>query len=105
MSDTNKPAGLPTDLIGLAEAAKLLPGIRPGKRMHTATLWRWATKRKKLPSWTIGRNVFVSRSDVLRMAKANCGPVEPEPVSAAARTEEHRAAVEYLREVHGLTCD
>lgn len=29
------------DLIGLAEAAKLIPPTRPGKRVHTTTLTRW----------------------------------------------------------------
>lgn len=91
--------GLPDDLIGLAEACKLLPGTRPGKRLHISTIFRWAATGK-LPSWRVGKRTFVSRSDVRALARPTVPPVQP--VSAAVRSEEHRRAVTYLKEKHGL---
>lgn len=40
---------LPTDLISLSQAAKLLPP-RHGKRVHTATVYRWC-KRGRLTAY------------------------------------------------------
>lgn len=85
---------LPDDLIGLAEACSLLPGIRPGKRLHIATLYRWA-RDGILPSWRIGRGTFVSKSDVLALARPNVPRPRLQP--AIERGEEHRRAVEKLR--------
>lgn len=88
--------GTPTDLICLREAASLLPGIRPGKRMHLATLFRWC-QEGKLPSWRIASRWFVSKADVLAMAKPVAPRQRPQFVPACVRSEEHRRAVEYLR--------
>lgn len=91
MIDT--PAGLPGDLLSLTAAAKLLPGREPGKHLHVATLWRWTTEGK-LPAWRIGGCVYVSRADVLGLARPVQGR-KPQP--AMVRTESHRLAVEKLR--------
>ena len=90
--------GLPNDLIGLREATRLLPGLRAGKRIHIATLYRWC-RVGRLPSWKIGVGTFVSRSDVLRLAVP---VVRPVLVPAICRGEEHRRAVEELAR-RGLT--
>lgn len=89
----SKSTGLPQDLLPLCEAARLLPGIRPGKRLNVATLWRWC-RTGKIPAWRIGRSWFVSRADVLAMPRPE---VPPRP--AVVRTEGYAAAVEYLRSV------
>jgi hypothetical protein len=92
MSD--RVEGLPPDLLHVTQAAKLLPGLRPGKCINAATLWRW-TRTGRLPSWKIGGCVYVSRGDVLKMARpvALRGVVAP----AVVRSEMHREAEEDLR--------
>ncbi len=56
----------PDDLIGLAEAARLLPSIKPGRRVHLQSIYRWL-ERGRLKCWKRGRHKFVSRAEILAM--------------------------------------
>ena len=58
----------PADLIGLAEAAKLLPCIRPGRKTNVATIWR-KVDRGELRAWRMGRWLLVSRADVIGLIR------------------------------------
>jgi hypothetical protein len=53
-----------SDWIGLAEAARLLPSCRAGKRVHLNTVWRWARKYGWPVRWLHGYR-YVRRADVL----------------------------------------
>lgn len=85
--------GLPTDLMTLSAACKLLPGSKPGKHLNARTLWRWCRETKEPRSWRIRGRWFVSRGEVLKLARAH---VPLDLPSAIVRTEDHREATEYL---------
>ena len=82
---------LPCDLLPLREAAKLLPGTRPGRHLCIDVLRRW-TWRGTLASWKIGGRLYVSRSEVLKQAR----PVVVKDAPAVVRCEGHARAVEEL---------
>lgn len=67
MPTATTPA-IPTDLIGLAEAASLLPSRKAGRRLHPVTVFRWI-QRGRLEGWRIGGSWFVSRAAVLGMVE------------------------------------
>jgi hypothetical protein len=71
----------PDDLIGLAEACRLLPSRTPGRRVHLKTLYRWV-RTQKLSGWKIGEYWFVSRAEVLGLARAG-GTVVPLPAASS----------------------
>lgn len=58
------PTTIPDDLIGLAEAAALLPSRKPGRKLHVTTLYRWI-HAGELAGWRIGGCWFCSRADIL----------------------------------------
>lgn len=58
----------PDDLIPTAEAVKLVPSSRPGKRLALTTMHRWI-ERGRLRGWRIGRYIFVSRAEFKNVAK------------------------------------
>jgi excisionase family DNA binding protein len=101
-ADGGPAAAAPADLIPMAEAARLLPSNRPGKRLHVATLYRWLFSGR-LRGWKIGRHYHVSRAEVLRMAE----PVEvaqPAPRQQRRRQyggDGYQEAVDWLR-AHGV---
>lgn len=79
MANTNQAPALgneplppepPSDLITITEAARLIPGSRPGKRTHNATVIRWCQngilRYWKRPGRT-KRLFVVSRADVLAL--------------------------------------
>jgi hypothetical protein len=88
----------------LAEAAKALPRLRGGKRIHLATLYRWISggvRGVRLESLRLGRTVVTSREALRRFAErltAAPRPAAP-PATAAARRAE-RVDAELDR--HGL---
>lgn len=87
---TDDAADIPDDLIGLAEACRLLPGKRPGKHMSLSALWRW-TETGRLRCWRVGRLRFVRRQDVL--AQAQRGGLPPVLREEAQASGDHQRAV------------
>jgi len=87
--ETPAPTGVPDDLIGVTEACRLLPGTRPGKHINLATMYRWL-RDGVIPGWKIRKNVYVSRSDVLKMAVPVPFKAKPQLVPAAERNEQNR---------------
>lgn len=83
---------IPDDLIPLAEAARLLPSRKPGKRLNTSTLYRWLSSGR-IQGYRIGSVWFVRRADVLALAVLS--EVRPEVASQAER----RRAIEEARKV------
>jgi len=80
---------IPADLIGLAEAAQLLPSRKPGRKLHVTSLYRWIADGK-LRGWRIGGHYFVSRADVLALPELAVASVGL--VSAGQRRGEIEAA-------------
>jgi excisionase family DNA binding protein len=91
---------IPEDLIGLAEAAALLPGRKSGKKVSTSTIYRWA-ERGKLRRWRLlNREWRVSRAEVLALIELQ-GELEPVLASRRQREKEIRESEEYLRQKWG----
>jgi len=88
----------------LAEAAKALPPLRGGKRVHLATLYRWVSRGVagvRLESLRLGRTVVTSREALQRFAERLGARVEPAtPASPVAAGRAHR--VDALLDRHGL---
>lgn len=86
MTSTNNHTP-PADLIGLCEAAGLLPCRKPGRRAHASTVYRWVAEGK-LRGWRLGRYWYVSRADVLALvtpATTVVPPAAPPAQDEAAR--------------------
>jgi hypothetical protein len=91
-------------LLTLTEAAKALPCLRGGKRVHLATLHRWVLRGVRgvhLEAVRLGRTVVTSREALQRFAErlsAKGGP------AAAASPEAARRAAHADAELdrHGL---
>jgi hypothetical protein len=88
----------------LTDAAKALPPLRCGKRVHLATLHRWVQKGVRgvrLEAVRLGRTVVTSREALQRFSERLCA--EGGPASTASPEAERRAtrvAAELDR--HGL---
>ena|SRR5688572_4523286 len=88
----------------LADAAKSLPALRNGKRIHVATLYRWITygaRGVRLESQLVGRTVVTSREALRRFSErvtAAARPASPASPEAARRT----ASVDAELDRHGL---
>ncbi len=79
--DAQPQPTLPTDLIGLAEAAKMLAS-------HKMSVWRWVSKGL-MPGFRVGSRIKVSRADVVAFA------AQVQPVGVARpRTRAELAARE-----------
>ena len=76
--DTN----VPPDLIGLADACRLVPSCRAGKRLNVRTLYRWIAAGK-VRGWKRNGYWFVSRAEVLGLPR----PAGPAPQPPAIRPE------------------
>jgi excisionase family DNA binding protein len=74
---------LPGDLIGVAEAARLL-------RVHVSCIYRWL-HTGKLPAWRVVGRWWLSRADVLAV------PEQVGPGVAQASTPSHAEARALLR--------
>ena len=96
-------------MIGLAEAAKLVPPARRGKRCHLSTLLRWITagvrapdgSRVRLEAVRLGGRWLTSREALRRFAERltpnldqaqGPAPAAKTPRSPAARERAHRRA-------------
>ena len=85
------------DLLFLSEAAKLLPTVRAGRKVHVSTLLRWI-QAGKLRGYRCGPVWKVSRQDIERISRSRQPETPPEkPVSSRTREAEKAAAKEYLR--------
>ncbi len=93
MDRSNPP--VPEDLIGLAEACRLIPSRKPGRHLSIASLFRWI-QRGKIRGWRIGGSWFVSRAAV----RALFVPSEPLPeiVTQEAFDRRQEEARAFLRE-------
>ena len=56
------------DMIGIEQAAAMLPSSQPGKARHYATLYRWV-KSGKIRGWKLGGRMHVLKRDVLALFK------------------------------------
>ena len=63
----------PNDLIGLKEAAKLVPSPRGGKGVHINSLRRWCLTGR-LRYWRQGPWLFVSKADLATLFTAQEKP-------------------------------
>jgi Protein of unknown function (DUF1580) len=92
---------MPIDLkteeaVTLAEAAKHLPALRKGRRIHLSTLYRWTSRGVsgvRLESLKLGRTVVTSKEALQRFAEKlaqvssqTTGPARP--VIAEPRIEQ-----------------
>lgn len=73
---------LPEDLVPVAEAVRLLPSSKPGKKIALSTVYRWIGKGQ-LQGWKRGRWTFVSRSEFKGLMRAR-DPGRPRPIEAKA---------------------
>lgn len=87
---------IPTDLIGLCEAAAMLPSRKPGKRLNASVLYRWI-RQSKLLAWRIGGHWYVSKKDIENLPKL-CDEAPPRLVTAKKREKEIAEADRILRE-------
>ena len=87
-------ADVPTDLISLAEACKLIPSRKAGRRLHIKTLYRWALNGR-VRAWKIQGSWFVSKADMLALGVPN-EPL-PDVQSSAERRRSYEEAMESLR--------
>lgn len=85
-------------VLSIAQAAKAVPSRSPGKRVHTATIWRWISYGCKgilLESCRIGGSTYTSREALQRFAdaltRANPKSVRL-PNQAASRSKQIEAA-------------
>ncbi len=100
MENTTQP---PDDLVGLAEAARILPCAIPGRKIHTATLCRWIFSGR-LRGWKICGRLFVSRADLRALArpvKVKVGAIEQRKEKVAANKERERWTRDTLA-AHGI---
>jgi excisionase family DNA binding protein len=89
-----KPADeLPDDLVGLSEATRLIPSVRPGRKVHVTSLYRWIAQGR-LRAWRRGKHLFVSRADLAALHQVR-QPAPPSPVGTKA---ERRRAQEWARQ-------
>ena len=72
------------EYLTLAQAAKLIPGTRPGKRIAIDTIWRWCRKGVRggvrLKSTIIGGRRFTTRKWLMEFSEA-LGETQDETVS------------------------
>ena len=70
------------DYLTLTEAAKLIPGRRPGKRISVGTLWRWCNRGvqngMRLRSVLIGQQRYTTREWLQEFIDAVTQAAEPE---------------------------
>src|SRR4051812_15530748 len=86
-----------SDWVPLAEAARLLPSCRPGKRVHIATLYR-GIARGELECWRIGRWRYVRRGEVLALLRPDApagGAAVPVPPKRLTRRQAEKAREEF----------
>lgn len=85
----------PSEYMTLTEAAKLIPGRRPGSRISTDTVWRWCMRGVangvRLKSVLIGGQRYTTRSWLQEFIEArNCSGEQDEPAVPRLRTRKQR---------------
>jgi hypothetical protein len=103
MFDTTTETPIP-----LAEAAKLIPPARQGKRTHLSTLLRWILRGSRNPEGEvvrleavrIGGRWMTSREALQRFAERLTARLDaPEPVPPRTPTQRRRASERAAREL------
>ncbi len=94
----------PNDLVSITEAAKLLPGSRPGRAMNRHVLRRWV-RAGRIPSYRLGSRYFVSRAEVVALVQPhNPLRLKPPPIRTTRQeTAGYRRAIDSLRAA-GIRC-
>jgi hypothetical protein len=97
-----------TEYLTLAEAAKLIPGRRAGKRISKDTIWRWCLRGVanglRLKSVLIGGQRCTTRTWLQEFIDARSGLTghapapPPPPCSSGQRQRESQQAAENLRQ-------
>ncbi len=80
-------------VISLSEAARYLPPLRGGRRVHLTTLHRWARRGlrgRKLESIRLGGAVCTSREALHRFFNGLSTPQPPMATTRAAQEVEER---------------
>jgi hypothetical protein len=89
-----RPEGLAGEWVPVAEAVRLLPSCRPGKRLALSTIYRWINQGR-LDCCRVGRWRFVRRDQLLAqmvpVARATEGPAANLPRAEERRQAEARA--------------
>ena len=82
------------NILSMSEAAKRMPRIRSGRRVHIATLYRWATSGVsgvKLETLRVGGTLCTSMEAIQRFAE-RCTDPSAKPSTSASRRREIRKA-------------
>ena len=82
---------LSDDCLTLAEAAKILPRGRRGKKTHVSTLWRWAScglRGVRLETIRKGGMIYTSREALRRFFARLSGHEVPSPEPPPSRQAE-----------------
>lgn len=73
-------------VLTLAEAARSLPRLRRGRKVHVSTLYRWISRGVggvRLEALKLGRTVVTSREALQRFAERQTTGVEYEPLHSS----------------------
>lgn len=80
--------------LNLTQAAKLLPGRIPGKRVNICTVWRWCMKGLRngcrLRSVVVGGQRLTTRTWLQEFIEAGTAEAEPERILPQIRTPAQR---------------
>ena len=83
------------ELFTMKAVAKMLPSGRAGKRVHFATVWRWAEhglRGVKLETVRIGNTRYTTREALNAFVEhLSCPDAPPEPTPKGWRTPAQRA--------------
>lgn len=90
---------IPSDLLHICLAVRLIPGSKPGRTLHCGTLKRWIDEGK-VRGWKIGGRIHVSRAELLALVR----PVQPRrPRAVPEPTRAQQAALtKAILQRHGL---
>jgi uncharacterized protein DUF1580 len=94
------PVQLDEHLLTLAEAAKYLPPVRRGRRIHVSTLYRWISRGVGgvcLESTKLGGTVFTSKEALQRFADRQSGEPGRSRPAPAPRAASRSAEAELVR--------
>jgi len=98
-------------LISLADAARLIPPARSGRRTHISTIVRWITtgaaapdsQRVRLEAVRLGDRWFTSREALQRFADRLTPQIHnPSPPTSSTPTSRRRASERAARELEQL---
>ncbi len=91
------------DIITLTEAAKRLPKLRTGRRVHPSTLWRWASRGlrgRKLETIRLGGRMCTSVNALNRFFAEAISRDDVEKPSPIGHVNDERRQVEIEHELN-----